>query len=72
MTTFPCDSRKEFALSMRRFTGHLEGHSVSPAAELETIIAPCTEELKDTLVICTKLEPEEGYKEAIEMLREII
>lgn len=71
MPTFSGDSRKEFALFMRRFTGYLEGHPVRPKAKLEMLIAACTgEEMKDALVMYTQLEPEEGYKEAMEMLRE--
>lgn len=71
MPTFSGESREEFALFMRRFTGYLEGHPVRPKAKLEMLIAACTgEEMKDALVMYTQLDPEEGYKEAMEMLQE--
>lgn len=53
---------------MRRFNGYLENSSTEPAAKLEMLITACTGELKEMFINYTQLGPEEGYKEAVNML----
>lgn len=70
MPTFTGDSRREFAIFMRRFTGYLENSSVEHSSKLEMLITACTGKLKNSLMSYTPLGPEKGYKEAVKMLRD--
>ena len=71
MPTFTGKSRKEFSLFMRRFNGYIENNSVEASSKLEMLITACSgEDLKNALINYTRLDPEEGYKEAVAMLQQ--
>lgn len=55
---------------MRRFTGYLESSSVEHSSKLELLITACAGKLKNALMSYTLMGQEEGYKEAVKMLRD--
>lgn len=72
MPTFTGESRKELDIFMRRFNGYLEDNKIDPSEKLEILITAYTGTgvLKKALISHTQLDPETGYKKAVNMLQE--
>lgn len=60
---------KRIRLFMWRLNDYLESNSTELSAKLKMRRTACTGEMKDSLISYTQLEPEEGHKEAVNMLQ---